>query len=241
MGKRLSIFFIDEKGHRKTIHLKGWQVYGFRLLMFLVLLVVLASIIYFAFSARIASRMLALEMENRQLKEQLMVLDTIKQEVEELRLVKKQLYDILGLDKIPSRPDNITAPPEMILEKDLITQTDTPYGLPVSGVLTRGHGNGHIGIDLALKTGSPVFSTGRGVVMSVDSSARFGLHVWIRHAKGYRTLYAHLSRAIVSPGDSVRRGQVIGYSGSSGESTGPHIHYEVWKGDSALNPLDFME
>ena len=86
-----------------------------------------------------------------------------------------------------------------------------------------------------------MFSTGRGVVMSVDSSARFGLHVWIRHAKGYRTLYAHLSRAIVSPGDSVRRGQVIGYSGSSGESTGPHIHYEVWKGDSALNPLDFME
>ncbi len=242
MGKKrhLSVFIIDEKGHRKTIFLKGWQIGLAKLLISLAVLLVIVGAVYSTLAATMSHRVMTLEMENRKLKQQLAVLDSIRKEVEEFRRFKEQLYGLLGVEESGTMNEDYS-PLSGTLVEDMVEQIDTPYGLPVSGVLTRFHGNGHIGVDLALKTGSPVFATARGVVTRVDSNGQFGLHVWISHAKGYRTLYAHLSRVIVSRGDSVRRGQVVGYSGSSGESTGPHVHYEVWKGNVALNPLKFVE
>ncbi len=242
MGKRrhLSIFIIDEEGHRRTIFLKGWQIGFAKFMLSLLILMFMVGVVYAILAAATTRRVMQLEMENRKLKQQLMVLDSIRKEVEEFRRFKEQLYGMLGVEESATINEEYSPISGTFME-DLVEQIDTPYGLPVSGVLTRFHGNGHIGVDLALKTGSPVFATARGVVTTVDSNAQFGLHVWISHAKGYRTLYAHLSRVIVSKGDSVRRGQVVGYSGSSGESTGPHVHYEVWKGNVALNPLKFVE
>jgi len=242
MGKRkhLSIFIIDEEGHRRTIFLKGWQIGLAKFLAALVVLILMVGIVYAVLASSMTRRLVALEMENRRLKQQLTVLDSIQDELQEFRKFKEQLYNMLGVDEASMLREDYSSISSTFME-DMVEQTDTPYGLPVSGVLTRYHGNGHIGIDLALKTGSPVFATARGVVTKVDSNAQFGLHVWISHSKGYRTLYAHLSRVIVSKGDSVRRGQVVGYSGSSGESTGPHVHYEVWKGKTALDPLKFMK
>jgi len=242
MGKRrhLSIFIIDEKGHRKTIFLKGWKIGFAKFMVALAVLILMVGLVYTILASTMTRRLVALEMENRKLKQQLTVLDSIRDEVEEFRRFKAQLYQMLGVDEETMLSEDYSPVSGTFME-DMVEQTDTPAGLPVSGVLTRSHGNGHIGIDLALKTGSPVFATARGVVTKVDSNAQFGLHVWISHAKGYRTLYAHLSRVIVSKGDSVRRGQVVGYSGSSGESTGPHVHYEVWKDNIALNPLKFVE
>ncbi len=242
MGKKkhLSIFIIDEGGHRKTIFLRGWQIGLAKILLSLIVLMVMAGAVYSILAATMTRRLIALEMENDRLKQQMTVLDSIRREVEEFRKFKEQLYGMLGVDESAAMEKDY-APISASFMEDLVEQIDTPYGLPVSGVLTRFHGNGHIGVDIALKTGSPVFATARGVVTKVDSNAQFGLHVWISHARGYRTLYAHLSRIIVSKGDSVRRGQVVGYSGSSGESTGPHVHYEVWKGSTPLNPLKFVE
>ena len=237
--KHLSIFFIDEEGHRYTIFLRGWQILlakvGFALLVSLLMVGVVSAVLGLSMQKRI----LELESENRHLKQQMALLDSIKAEVEEFRRFKKQLYGMLGVEDAQMMNEDYSLPEAFL--QDMTVQTDTPHGLPVSGVLTRSHGGGHIGVDLALKTGSPVFATARGVVTKVDSNTQFGLHVWVSHAKGYRTLYAHLSRVLVEVGDSVRRGQIIGYSGSSGESTGPHVHYEVWKGNTPIDPFKFME
>ncbi|MGO4770758.1 M23 family metallopeptidase [Flavobacterium sp. W22_SRS_FK3] len=98
----------------------------------------------------------------------------------------------------------------------------------------------HNGMDFTAKTGSPIYATGDGVVARADNSASgFGNHIVIRHGFGYESLYAHLSKYNCRPGQRVKRGDVIGYVGSTGRSEGPHCHYEVHKDGKVVNPLNF--
>ncbi|OXG02251.1 peptidase M23-like protein [Flavobacterium araucananum] len=98
----------------------------------------------------------------------------------------------------------------------------------------------HNGMDFAANTGSPVYATGDGVVERADNSASgFGNHVVISHGFGYESLYAHLSKYNCRAGQHVKRGDVIGYVGSTGRSEGPHCHYEVHKDGKVVNPLNF--
>jgi murein DD-endopeptidase MepM/ murein hydrolase activator NlpD len=96
----------------------------------------------------------------------------------------------------------------------------------------------HRGIDYVVPRGTPVRSTGAGIVEVAGWHGGFGRYVRIRHNGGIRTIYAHLSHIAgpVHKGARVRIGTVIGLSGSSGLSTGPHLHYEVWRGSVAINP-----
>ncbi|QSB26457.1 M23 family metallopeptidase [Flavobacterium sp. CLA17] len=98
----------------------------------------------------------------------------------------------------------------------------------------------HNGMDFTASTGSPVYATGDGVVARADNTASgFGNHVVIRHGFGYESLYAHLSKYNCRTGQHVKRGDVIGYVGSTGRSEGPHCHYEVHKDGKVVNPLNF--
>ena len=98
----------------------------------------------------------------------------------------------------------------------------------------------HAGMDFSSKIGTPIFATGDGVVERADDTASgFGNHVVIRHGFGYETLYAHMSKYNCRVGQKVKRGDIIGYVGSTGRSEGPHLHYEVHKNDEVVNPLNF--
>ena len=98
----------------------------------------------------------------------------------------------------------------------------------------------HEGMDFTARTGTPIYATGDGVVARADNTASgFGNHVVIRHGFGYETLYAHLSRYKCRAGQRIKRGDVIGYVGSTGRSEGPHLHYEVHKNGKVVNPLNF--
>ncbi|MFV8344909.1 peptidoglycan DD-metalloendopeptidase family protein [Flavobacterium sp. ZB4P13] len=98
----------------------------------------------------------------------------------------------------------------------------------------------HEGMDFTAKTGSPIYATGDGVVAKADNTASgYGNHIVIRHGFGYETLYAHLSKYKARAGQRVKRGDVIGYVGSTGRSEGPHLHYEVHKDKKVVNPLNF--
>lgn len=115
--------------------------------------------------------------------------------------------------------------------------TPTPVPLPAQGRVTSGFGpridpisgevGMHNGLDIAVPERSPVRCPFDGTVVSVDSEGHGGLSVVVQHANGYTTGYAHLSRALVRPGDMVGSGQVIAESGNSGTSTGPHVHFAV--------------
>jgi murein DD-endopeptidase MepM/ murein hydrolase activator NlpD len=98
----------------------------------------------------------------------------------------------------------------------------------------------HEGMDFTAKIGTPVFATGDGIVAQADNTASgYGNHVVIRHGYGYESLYAHLSKYNCRVGQRVKRGDIIGYVGSTGRSEGPHLHYEVHKNKRVVNPLNF--
>jgi murein DD-endopeptidase MepM/ murein hydrolase activator NlpD len=98
----------------------------------------------------------------------------------------------------------------------------------------------HEGMDFTAKMGTPVFASGDGIVARADNTASgFGNHIVIRHGFGYETLYAHLSRYKARVGQYVKRGDIIGYVGSTGRSEAPHLHYEVHKNGDVVNPLNF--
>lgn len=98
----------------------------------------------------------------------------------------------------------------------------------------------HKGMDFTSPTGTPIFATGDGIVKRADAGASgFGNHIVINHGYGYETLYAHLSRYNCRPGKRVKRGDIIGFVGSTGRSQAPHCHYEVHKNGQAINPINF--
>ncbi len=98
----------------------------------------------------------------------------------------------------------------------------------------------HYGMDFTAKNGTAVFATGDGVVTKSDNSlSGYGNHIEISHGFGYITLYAHLSKYNCKPGQQVKRGDLIGYVGSTGRSEAPHLHYEVIKDGEKINPLNF--
>jgi murein DD-endopeptidase MepM/ murein hydrolase activator NlpD len=99
----------------------------------------------------------------------------------------------------------------------------------------------HTGIDFAAAEGTPIYATGDGVVEKADDSEQgYGNHVVINHGFGYESLYGHMSRMAVTPGEHVKRGQVIGYVGCTGQCTGDHVHYEVIKNGVKVNPVDYF-
>lgn len=97
----------------------------------------------------------------------------------------------------------------------------------------------HEGMDFACDVGTPVYATGDGKITAATWHSGYGQHIDISHGYGYTTRYAHLSKLAVKPGQAVKRGDLIGYSGNTGKSTGPHLHYEVRLHDVPQNPVNY--
>jgi len=98
----------------------------------------------------------------------------------------------------------------------------------------------HYGMDFTAPTGTPIYASGNGKVLKADNSAAgYGNHIRIDHGYGYVSLYAHLYKFNVGVGQLVRRGELIGFVGSTGRSTGPHLHYEIFKDGERINPMNF--
>jgi septal ring factor EnvC (AmiA/AmiB activator) len=126
----------------------------------------------------------------------------------------------------------------------------TPSIWPVTGWLSSSFGrrsdpfNGgaafHEGIDIVADRGQPVFATAEGTIGTAGYQGDYGNLVVIKHAFGLETRYGHLKKSTVRPGQFVARGDVIGYVGSTGRSTSPHLHYEVWLNSRLINPLRLL-
>jgi murein DD-endopeptidase MepM/ murein hydrolase activator NlpD len=95
----------------------------------------------------------------------------------------------------------------------------------------------HSGVDLASPRGTPIYAAGDGTVEKAGWSSGYGQFTLVKHANGYETGYGHQSKIIVKPGEKVRQGQVIGYVGSTGNSTGPHLHFEIRVNGRYVDPL----
>jgi murein DD-endopeptidase MepM/ murein hydrolase activator NlpD len=105
----------------------------------------------------------------------------------------------------------------------------------------RGNGSWHQGIDLSAPKGTPVRATADGRVVVAERKGAWGRMVLIDHGNGYETRFAHLKRIKVERGEKVRRGEVVGTVGESGNATGPHLHYEVLISGTPVDPRPFMD
>ncbi len=112
------------------------------------------------------------------------------------------------------------------------------YGLRTHPVL--GGLRGHKGVDMAAPTGTPIYATADGMVSKAEWFSSYGNFIAIAHGAELETRFGHLSRMAVSAGQRVRKGDLIGYVGSTGRSTGPHLHYEVRVAGMAVDPTPYM-
>src|SRR4051794_6053404 len=136
------------------------------------------------------------------------------------------------------------------VEKRQALAAATPTIWPAHGWLTDAFGNRtdpftgqnefHSGLDISTDKGQPVYATANGTVQSAGWANAYGNMVVLDHGFGLATRYAHLSRFNVHPGDSVQRGEIIGFVGATGRATGDHVHYEVLANGATLNPLRFL-
>jgi len=163
---------------------------------------------------------------------------------EKVDQISKQLYiqsksfdDIIELAK--NKSDMLAALPAIqpVSNKNL-SRMASGYGYRIHPIYkTR---KMHSGMDFSAKSGTPIYATGDGKVSKVRRSRRgYGNHVIIDHGFGYKTLYAHMKKYAVKRGQKVKRGEVIGYVGSTGTSVAPHLHYEVHKDGRKINPVNF--
>lgn len=135
------------------------------------------------------------------------------------------------------------------LQKDLYLAT--PKGIPVEGTISSQYGKRqdprsgveefHSGLDIATSPGNPLRATADGIVSFSGWNRGSGNLVVLEHGFGFSTFYAHNKMNAVKVGQKVKRGDIIGYVGATGNATGPHVHYEIWKDGNPVNPNNYRE
>src|SRR4051812_9804423 len=171
--------------------------------------------------------------------------DLLKQATERMDRITKRLYvqsksfdEVVKLAK--SKEKLIASIPAImpINQKDLAHAVTSGFGWRTHPIYKTAEF--HPGMDFSAEQGTPIYSTGDGVVEKAVALAQgYGHHVVINHGFGYQTLYGHMSRIVAKEGQKVLRGQLIGYVGSTGLSTAPHIHYEVMRNNEKVNPINY--
>ncbi|MDI3280611.1 MAG: M23 family metallopeptidase [Bacillota bacterium] len=164
-----------------------------------------------------------------------------------LQQVQSELYALRR--EVPEQEERLVAL-KSSLEEYHRRLEHTPSIWPVFGWISSGFGyrihpltgerEFHQGVDIAVPYRTPVRAAGAGTVSWAGVRLGYGLTIIIEHGYGLRTLYAHNSALAVRPGQVVKKGQVIAYSGSSGRTTGPHLHYEVYVNGKLVNPLRYL-
>jgi murein DD-endopeptidase MepM/ murein hydrolase activator NlpD len=147
---------------------------------------------------------------------------------------------------LPSpEPESTPEPaPEADAETPSVPAGQAGWLWPATGRITNLFGPRHpLGIDISMVVGTPIAaaSAGQAVFVGGNPCCSYGSHIIIDHGDGRETLYAHLDRFAVGNGEWVEAGQVIGWSGSSGRSTGPHLHFEVRHNGAHENPMDYLQ
>jgi murein DD-endopeptidase MepM/ murein hydrolase activator NlpD len=251
-GEAPKQFFISRK---RIIFLS--IILGFFLTLIIGALIFIGPVYSKAIKARILEReVIRLKKENEKVK-------ILARRVEEIENLRKKVAEMLGVNLSPP-PFDFTSLSQREREeiKRELSSIDTsikfspaikpllveairgerfiPSFKPVEGVISRSFSLEHKGIDIVAPLEAPVFASADGVVIEARYDTVFGNRLVIDHNGEYRTVYGHLQRFNVKPGQTVERGELIGFVGSTGRSTGPHLHFEIWKGKVPQDPLFYI-
>ena len=187
-----------------------------------------------------------LKRENTKLSEERQKLAELEDELGRLRVVEGRLATLLGMEKKKTDQKLTLSPAGMLTQGFVQTPVSSgrmPTLWPVRGEISRGFSNepgGHKGCDIAVQGETPVRAAGEGLVEFAGEDAVFGNMIIINHGSGISSLYGHNSKLSVLRGDSVKKGQIIAYSGNSGNSSAPHLHFEISRNGRQVDPLTFL-
>ncbi len=171
----------------------------------------------------------------------------------QLDLIERQYGDIRHLfGRTPDTPSDLWLPPPTDTPRRPTSRTPpaeaslptswplTERGFVTQGLLEGQDGENHPGLDIAVPTDSYIRAAGAGTVVDEGEDTVYGRYVVIDHGDGYRSLYGHASLLLVSRGQHVRQDEVIALSGSTGQSTAPHLHFEILHNGEAVDPLTLV-
>lgn len=173
-------------------------------------------------------------------------------ERERTRLVSALHQDLLELRREFSQREQILKELHSFLQAQKSILIATPSLWPVIGRITSGFGDTrlspssggnrpHRGVDISAPVGTPVVAPTDGIVSFAGRESEYGRLICLDHGHGYSTMFGHLKELLVQPGQRIRKGQIIGTVGLSGNSTGPHLHYEVRLNGNPVNPAHYLK
>lgn len=154
----------------------------------------------------------------------------------QLYVQSKSLDEVIALTK--RKTDMLASIPAIIPLRNGKTHIISGFGYRYHPILKVKRM--HTGIDIASPKGTPVYASGDGIVLNPKGLTGYGNVVIISHGFGYQSLYAHLSKTAVRPGQKIKRGELVGYVGSTGLSVAPHLHYEIMKNGIKVNPVHYF-
>ena len=171
-------------------------------------------------------------------------LDTLQVRLAEMERRFLQVQQMMGATgPTTAREPVVTAPPPPPKPDTATPTLPSLWPLEVEGYVTRGNADSsdysapHPGLDVAVPIGTPIRAAGGGTIVEVGDHAKYGKFVRVEHRDGYETLYAHASQILVKQGDKIPAGRTIALSGNTGQSTAPHLHFEVRQGGAAVDPM----
>lgn len=233
-------------------------------------ILVISSVVSLGFLAKQVHKVQSLERENMRLTSEMSKVTVLSEELAHSKSKLNQILSIMGADSITTQQGNMGnniftagmpqsrktamelesqfSSPEVYqaFARTVDAQRAVPSIWPTQGIVSQefswsdGYGKKHPGLDIACTVGTPISATGDGQIIMADWDNALGHTVMIDHKNGYYSLYGHNSRLLVSNGATVKRGQTIALSGNSGRSSAPHLHYEIRKAGSPINPRDFL-
>ena len=217
---------------------KSWQI-EFSRFTFISSIVILSSVLIGSlfliyFSSPIIKEYLRVSTINNEIKQQKEIINNIDESIEEIALMKSYIDSIIGTEKINNlNEDNI---------RYMVTN-NLPSVKPTDGLISKKYDleTKHLGIDLVNVVGTPIFAVANGLVVISDFSDDFGYFLIVDHQNGYITHYYHNQENFFKKGDSVSAGDVIAKLGNTGMSTGPHLHFEIWKDGEPIDPITFFD
>ena len=246
----------DDAVSSRSVRIPVWVLRVGAVVGVALVVVIVAAAVLYAPVARTAARVPALNRAIEELSAEVGQVRGLAAALEEVEDRYQQLREMLGGDVVPDRAraerPYPTAPP-ILARAPAGTPRYAPgpsqprsWPLDAPGVITRGPagdgsgGESHGGLDVAIPRGTPIRAAGGGVVAQAGSDPEYGLFVLIDHPDAYQSMYGHASRILVAPGDTVRAGQVIALSGSTGRSTAPHLHFEIRSAGSNVDPRSMV-
>ena len=172
-------------------------------------------------------------------------------EKERPKLVSRLYMELMDLSKEAFQRERTLKDLKEFLQAQKSVLLSIPSLWPVHGRITSSFGEvrfsassggtrPHMGIDISAPTGTPIVAPADGIVLSAGREAEYGLLICVDHGHGYTTMYGHLKEIRVKPGDRVKAGQMLGTVGTTGYTTGPHLHYEVRIHGRPVNPFSYL-